>query len=210
MQLNREKFIKAIKFLKPAILKADQEEAEISEKIKERTFIHVKFDEGKCQLTTYDGYCGKRVILEKPQQLEIDQKEDDDEHASFLIPRETAEGFEVLCIKHKSKFEKASKRDHSLKLIEIGPYQLVSHKDINRYEQPIGIHFPNIDPLFFVNKAPVQDIKFNSMRVIDALKEFNNHVDVSFSGINGPVYMATEDLTYQAFFMPVTVKKSDG
>ena len=48
------------------------------------------------------------------------------------------------------------------------------------------------------------------MRVIDALKEFNNHVDVSFSGENGTVYMATEDLTYQAFFLPVPVKKSDG
>ncbi|NIA29476.1 MAG: hypothetical protein GWP06_06135 [Actinobacteria bacterium] len=158
-------------------------------------------------MTAYDGYCGKRVVLEKPQQLEIEPKWEENEDGEFLINRETAEAFEILCTKHKAKFEKVSRRDHSLRLIEIGPFSLDSHKDTLNYLQPVGIHFPNIDPLFFASKKPVQNITFNSMRVLDAMKEFNNHVDVSFSGENGPVYVCTEDLTYQAFFMPVVTKK---
>ena len=203
MQLNRSELIKAIKFLKPAISKADELEQQVSDKIKALTHVHVKIDGDVCQLTAADGHCGKRVLLNRPTQLELEGDGPEIEDGEFLIPRATLEAYETLLIKHKSRFEKSARIDHSLKLIDIFSDSLESHKDKIEYLQPVGVHFPEIDQLFFANAEPVQNIKINYMTAIDALKEFNDHVEVTFSGENGAIYIATEDKTYQAFFLPV-------
>ena len=209
MQLDRSDLIRKIKFLKPAISKADEQEQNVSDKIKALTHVHVKIDGDVCTMTAADTHCGKRVILNKPPQLLLEGEEKTEPYQEFLIPRSTFEAFQTLCEKHKARFEKLSKIDHSLKVIDIFSDVLESHKDRLEYLQPVGVTFPNLDTLFFANGSPVQDIKINSLTVIDALKEFNNHVEVTFSGQNGPVYMCTEDKTYQAFFMPVSQKVDD-
>lgn len=209
MQLDRAKFIKAIKFLKPAVSKADEQEQNVSAKIKVLTHIHVKIDGDVCTMTASDSHCGKRVILNKPPQLLLEEKHTEIEDGEYLIPRATAEAFDVLCQKHKARFEKSAKIDHSLKNIDIFSDSLESHKDVNRYEQPVGVTYPNLDTLFYANGSDVQNMKVNPLILIDALKEFHNIVEITFSGPNGPVYMRTEDLTYQAFFMPVQTKGDD-
>ena len=206
MQLDRSQLIKAIKFLKHAIM--------VSNRLDPLGHVHVKIEGDVCQLTASNHECGKRVILTKPQQLTHEKPYEPEPFQQYVIDKATLEAFEVLCTKHKQIFERAAKIDHSLKLIEIEPTKLTSSQTDIDYLQPIfekkENQYPNLDVLFFANKEFVKDMKVNPLVVLDALKEFNNHVDVSFSGVNGPVYMATEDLTYQAFFMPVTVKKSDG
>ena len=160
MQLDRSKLIKAIKFLKPAISKADEAEQKISDKIKALTYIHVRIDEGKCIMTAADGHMGKRVILERSPQLLLEPTEQDPDQ-EFLIPRATIEAFETLCQKHKARFEKLAKIDHSLKFVDIFSDSLESHKNVITYEQPVGIRFPDIDGFFFANKSSVMNIRIN-------------------------------------------------
>lgn len=209
MQLDRSELLKAIKFLKPAISKADQSEQNVSDQIKALTHVRVKIEDDVCTMTASDGYCGKRVILNKPPQLLLEGEPEKPENIQCLIPRATLEAFETLCQKHKSKFEKLSKIDHSLKMVDIYPDALESHKDRLEYSQPVGIHFPDLDQLFFASGAPVQDIKVNPLIVIDALKEFHGSVEITFSGANRPVHIKTEDLTFQAFFLPVKGVEDD-
>jgi hypothetical protein len=204
MQLDRSVLLKAIKFLKPAISKADEEEQKHSDKIKALTHVHVRIDAGKCIMTAGDGTCGKRVHLKRPSQLVLVGKEEKTPDQEYLIPRATIEAFETLCQKHKAKFEKSAKIDHSLKLIDIFDTSLESHKNVIRYEQPIGLEYPDLDQFFFANKEPVTDIKFSSGVVIDCLKEFGCHVEISFAGQREAVYICNDGAEYEAFFMPVS------
>ena len=202
MLLDRSEMIKAIKFLKPAILKADESEQNTSDKIKALTHVHVKIEGDFCTMTAGDGYCGKRVILNHPSQLMLDE-EKENEDGQFLIPRATLEAFETLCSKHKAKLEKSSRIDHSLKFIDIFPDALESHKDRIEYNQPVGVVYPEIDRFFHTGADPVEHLDANACVAIDALKEFTGNIQITFSGEDGPVYIQTEDMMFQAFFMVI-------
>jgi len=201
MLLDRSEMIKAIKFLKPAILKADESEQDTSEKIRALTHVHVKIEGDVCTMTAGDGHCGKRVILNHLAQLMLETEEKEIHDGNFLIPRATLEAFETLCSKHKAKLEKSSRIDHSLKFIDIFPDALESHKDRIEYNQPVGVVYPEIDRFFHTGADPVEHLNVNAGVVIDALKEFTCNIQITFSGEDGPVYIQTEDMTFQAFFM---------
>jgi len=203
MQLNRVEFLKAVKFLKPAIMKCANPVSE--------SHLHVVVDGPRCVMTAYNTHIGKRATLFKPMLPEDIEKapEDIQEQAEFLINLPTLESFETLCQKHNGLFGKSG--DLSLKSIDIFPGRLESFKDFVKYEQPVGAIFPDIG-IFFSNPLGVYSMEFpniaqhmvwNFENMIDCMKEFNGHVDVVFTGSEGPIYFKNENLNYEAVFMPV-------
>ena len=141
MQLDRSQFLKAVKFLKPAIL--------VTEGTEPMTNVHVKIVADRCQLTAANGVCGKRVTLVTPAQIAFDETEKPDDDQEFMIDKATLESFETLCQKHKAIFERAAKADQTLKLIDIFSNVLESHKDRLNYIQPLGT-FKDIGSFFFL------------------------------------------------------------
>lgn len=193
MKIDREELIRAIKFIKPAILMTEQEDT--------RNYVHVKIEAGKMQLTACNGYCGKRAILVQSTQIDFMEQQEERE-GEFLINKPTLESFETLCTKHKAIFEKAAKADASLKLVEIKDNELISCRDSISYNQPIG-HYPDIDRFFQYNRASTDRLLVDPKIMLDIFKEFGHGaVEINFSGEIDPVYVQQGDLTYQAFFMP--------
>ncbi len=203
MQINREQFIKAIKFLKPAIIDSDLPIAE--------NHVHVVVDGPRCVLTSYNCQIAKRATLFKPMlPQDIEGGEEAHEQAEFLIPKTTLLSFEIMCQKHRQKLEK-SKSDLSLSVIDIFQTSLESHKDSVRYEQPIGVRFPDLSDLF---EEPRGDYEFSCYMkwdyesMIDCMKEFGGVVDVVFTVSDGPVYFKNEHLNFEAVL--ITNRGSDG
>ena len=194
MQIDREQFLKAVKFLKPAMLISDYPDA--------KNYLHVKIEGDNCQLTTSDGHCGKRVTLTRCMQLAIDEDEPLDPDQGYLIDKATLEGFETICQKHKTKFAKKSKSDQSLRLIDISSQILESHEDALSYYQS-KLTFPEIDEYFEAKTSPVKSLKISPPIAIDVLKEFPGVVQMFFNGEEEAIYIRSHDITYQAFFMPI-------
>lgn len=201
MQLYREEFLKAIKFLKPAILTDDRPDP--------LTCLHVKIDATTCVLTAGNYYIGKRVTLTSPMIPEdIEKSGSPQEYADFLIPLSTLLSFETLCLKHKAKFKDTT--DLSLKLIDIFKDRLESFKDFITYQQPITPPFPNLFKFFSLeisNMAVVGKIRWKHDLMIDAMKEFDEVVEVYFNGETGHIYFKTESTNQEAFLMPCGEKE---
>jgi hypothetical protein len=200
MKLIREELIKAAEFIKPAILISDQPDP--------KNYVHVQIQGERCQFTAADGHCGKRVTLFRPAQLSFEEKEVVDPDQEFFIGRATFLGFTELCKKHKAKFEKAARRDQTLKYIDIGPAALESSSDCNTYEQP-ACKYPNIDAFFTEGNEEMSTMKIDPKIAIAALKEFPGNVEISFHGINEQIYMQTSDGIYQAGFAPIEQRGDD-
>ena len=200
MKIDREQLIKAIKFLKHAILVTDRHEP--------LGFLHVRIDEGKAILTAADHYVAKRVTLIEPQQIEVDGPAKTDPNGQFMISKATLEAFETLCSKHKQKFRDSS--DPSNKIIEISADELVSHKDTIHYEQP-AYSYPleKVDDIFNRPGQPVGKLTIFPDVVLSAFKDFNQKTPliVSFSGQSGAVYIEQDD--YQAAFLPMEINDND-
>ncbi len=193
MKIDREQLLKAIKFLKPAIYQGENDDP--------MNFVHVSIDGDNCQLTACNGKIGKRVILTRSLQQDIEDDQEDNDALEYLIDKATLESFETLCQKHKAKIKPAAK-DQTLKLIRISSHTLTSFSDRIIYRQP-ACTFPDIDKYFQSGVSSVDYLHINSTYLIDALKEFNDVIEVKMSGTDGPIYMKSDDLTYQAFFLPV-------
>lgn len=204
MKLDRQELLKAIAFLKPAIMVSDQP--------KPFNYVHVKTMGERCQLTTADGYCGKRATLFEPQQLSFDEKEVR-VNQEFMIDKPILEAYEKLLSKHKTAFEKAARTDHTLRYVDISDSALESHKDSLSYNQPL-VSYPDIEKYFVEGNFSLSDLRFDSELVIATLKEFKGVVYVSFeehekhSGIPQRVFMQTERGEYQAFFCPAVPREA--
>jgi DNA polymerase III sliding clamp (beta) subunit (PCNA family) len=202
MKLDREQFIKAVKFLKPAIMVSEAEDS--------KNYVHVIIDQDKCQLTACDGAVGKRVTLIKPNQIDfVDNGRDLDDVKEYLIDKPMLEAFETLCQKHKKKLEKKMYRgakkdvDLSLKVIEISSNILISHRDELNYKQPTCT-YPDLNKYFQAYGERMTGLKANPQVVIDALKECpDSEVEFTFCGEGQAVFIETEDRLFQSFFMPV-------
>ncbi len=196
MRLDREQFLKAVKFLKPAILVSDNQTP--------MTYLHVKVEREKCQLTATDHYCGKRAILLRPITVE-DDNDFEPEFQEYLITKPSLEAFETLCAKHKKKLEAAGKRDPGVKLIDISDKILESNGVFINYKQPAGLEFPMLESFFEAPRYPIGSIKANPSVVLTAFKEFDarKEVEITMSGHDGPVNIQQEDFNFQAFFLPI-------
>lgn len=205
MKLNRQQFIKAISFLKPAILKSDEPVAE--------SHLHVVVDGPMCVLTSYNTKIAKSVTLFKPvMPKDIEGDEEIQETDDFLINLPTLESFETMCKKHKQKFD--GKKDLSLSSIDIFSNKLESHKDFIKYEQPIGTRFPDMSGLFDI--SPQYDgVNFDGLDyhmvwdyelMLAVMKEFGGHIDVVFTSTEGPIYFkrGVDGIEkFEAVFIPV-------
>lgn len=203
-KLDRQELLKAISFLKPAIMESKQPNS--------LEYVHVKTMGEECQLTAANGFLGKRLTLLKPQQLEFEEPVSQKD-MKFMIDKPILEAYEKLLQKHKTAFSKAVKSDHTLNYIDISPEVLGSHKDIFRYNQT-KFTYPDIDKFFVEGKFKLDHLRFNPEFVIDTLKGFPGIVHVSFEehekhpNIPQRVYMQIETGEYQAFFMPAVSKES--
>lgn len=206
MKVDREQFLKAVKFIKSAIL--------VTDRLEPLGFVHVRIDEGKAILTAADHCVVKRVTLLEPAQMEVGDAKPFEKvemngvditgailRQKFMIHKPTLEAFETLCSKHKQKFKDSA--DQTLKLIEIGPTELVSHRDSIQYEQP-AISYPlqKVEDFLHVVPEPVEETGVFADVILTAFKEFNDKaaLSVTFSGPAGAVYIEQGDGEYQAAF----------
>ena len=197
MKLDRTELLKAIKFLKPAIMESEEPNA--------LEYVHVKTIGERCQLTAGNKHCGKRATLFTPQQLTFDEKEEL-EDMEFMIDKPILEAYEKLLSKHKTAFSKAVKTDNTLNYIRISPFMLESHKDTLRYNQP-KFSYPDLDKFFVEGNYETNDFTLDPVIAIDAMKEFVGDVQISFAehreypGHIERVYMQSKSGEYQAFFL---------
>lgn len=195
MKLQRDELLKAIAFLKPAILVSDQPSP--------LEYVHVKTMGERCQLTAANHYFGKRATLFTPQQLEFEEREKEPDQ-EFMIDK-------PLLSKHKAAFSKAVKTDHTLNFIDIFPNRLESHKDVWEYNQP-KLSYPDLDRYFVEGNYNIENFRFNPSYAVDVLKEFPGVVHTTFAeskehpGFTERVYMQIESGEYQAFFCPIIPK----
>lgn len=190
MKLSREDFIKAARFVLPAVKDSEQQTDPLG-------FVNVNIEGGVCQLTTGNGFVAKRAVLTRVAQLEIDGAPQD-ETATFMIPKATLEGFLTICAKHKARFDKST--DATLKLVEIGSTELESHTDVIQYDQPV-FSYPDLSTVFEVTGEPTKEMIFDADSITKALKGFTGHVESMLCGDS--VYLSQDDMMFQAVFMLV-------
>jgi hypothetical protein len=205
MKLDRNELLRAIAFLKPAIFESEQPHV--------LEYMHVQTIGERCQLTTSNGKCGKRVTLFSPQQLQFGEEEERQIDREFMIDKPILEAYEKLLQKHRAAFSKAAKAVHTLNYIDIGPFALESHKDTLKYEQP-KLSYPDLDDFFVDGNFTLSEIRFDPTLVSDVLKSFPGFCYASFEGHEEypgcakRVYLQIESGEYQAFFCPVIPREA--
>ena len=202
MQLYREEFLRAVAFVKHAIL--------VSEATSALTYMHVTIKKERCRFTAADHFCGKRALLYRPITIQAEDI-DEPENQDFLISKAALESFETLCTKHRAKLKDAIKRDPSLRLIEIGPNELESHGVVLTYDQPkIGEAYPALDQYFDADRQEVTTMLANPKVISTVLKGFdvNKTIEIIYAGEEGPICVHDGDY-FEAFYLPVRRRQGE-
>lgn len=192
MLLDRLEFLKAVGFVKPAMVE-DTDTA--------FNCLHVKVYDDQCYLYAGNGNLSKKAHIVRP--ITTEEAADmgvKDTKETFLIPFSAMHSFEQLVKKHKKKAKKLSKNDASYLYIEISKDNLESFGMDVVYKQPS--HDPvNFEDDFNIQRSVAEDaIILNPKETANAMKGFDGSkpVEVTTTGEGSPIHFHQKSTSFEA------------
>lgn len=204
MILDRLEFLKAVGFLKPAIV-TDQDTSAFHS-------LHLRVEQDRVVLTAGNSDIAKKVVMVRPistDEMSKEQLEKDKPH-QFMIPYSNLMSFETLIKKHKAKAKKLGKKDQGYLYIEIEKDRLESFGVELVYTQP-SCEYRDFESGFDVQKGPVSEIFLVSSNAEKAFKGFDGSspVEVSMCGDGKAIHLFQKSTKFEAIVQQCAAPEGD-
>lgn len=202
ISLDRKEFLKAIKFIKPAISESAKSLA--------HNCLHVRVKSDSVIFTSGNGYVTKKAPMIRPADqitIDNDDQQDDEEKGLdfYMVPLSTLQAFELLVKKHGEKAKELSKSDPGHLYIEVGHKCLSSFGVEIQYDQP-AFSPEDFESKFEFNGQTTNGLvtaEINSKDFEDCITGFSGSspVKMTYCGDDFPLHFQQEKTDFEALLV---------